>query len=1033
MTNRVKNCKSFLCFALLTLAPHYFAAGAPPVAAQGADAAAKALDLLNSGKLPEAEDAYAALIQQFPTSGVAPEALFRLGYIQYLQGEYNQAVGTLQRITSPPATAEVKTAADALIPQAMAADAGKLSQGDPGRKAAFGEAIKQFDAFIQKYPKSPQVESATYGRAMAAFQMQDYDAATTGLQSILQRYPNSDSTLSTEDLLALVQTAQAGDILRSHGDPAKAMDKYNQALRYLANIIQRNTDVTLANSAQFQIGEVLFDRGNAEKDPARKNDLMHAIEAYRAVQSPAMLVPTQEARVATVLARVRQAAVGNNASVLEQVQKVQDRENARLQALKRAPDQTLNAQLRIASSYFLLQKYDEARVLLHYLQAFAEDADQKKQIQYYLVLSYASQGVMDKAEEAYKTFISAYRGDPLGENLPLVMGTAFLSGSNGNPQKAATYLDQERELYPQSPLVADALNQQAAAMSAQHHYDEAISKYQSFLGTNPLPAQAAEAMRGIAMIYQQTGKMADAVKQYQKVADTYPGTTTAEQCAFYAAALETTVDAKQALTTLQAFVAKFPSGQFTGQAMMMIAQVQASRGDSAAAIQGYKAVAAKYPKSDFAPQAYFQQAAILAKEDQTDAMVSVLQDFLKAYPDNKDIFYAYDTIGQTQSSKGKVADAIATYTEMVDQHADNPMAPLALYRVAELWRRTADSLGRYGALTDAQRPTWEKDVKSSISAGENLLTKFPDSDQVGVALKTLLTDHEMLLAAKQETADDIDKYFHGLAAKFGSNESAKSRIIFALATFTFQKDPVMGLAQMGVAYNPAYVFAPGDLDVYGSALIGQGKADDGYKVYAKIAKDYPIPAGVQPAQAPPAIQEAQATALFGMATALEKQGKSAEAGKMFAQLKATYPWSPKVVEATFGIAKSLVQQHKPDDASKLLVAIVGSRSAPTTLRAHAFLLIGQIQEDKGNIPAAIDSYLKTAAYYGSVADAAAEGLWRGGQALEKQAATLTEQSTPKKSEQIAKAVSAYRDIGTKYPDSPFYQQAQDRLKALGGP
>jgi outer membrane protein assembly factor BamD (BamD/ComL family) len=95
------------------------------------------------------------------------------------------------------------------------------------------------------------------------------------------------------------------------------------------------------------------------------------------------------------------------------------------------------------------------------------------------------------------------------------------------------------------------------------------------------------------------------------------------------------------------------------------------------------------------------------------------------------------------------------------------------------------------------------------------------------------------------------------------------------------------------------------------------------------------------------------------------------------------------------------------------------------------LLIGQIQEGKGNIAAAIDSYLKTATFYGGVADAAAEALWRGGQMLEVQAAALTEASTPKKSEQIAKAVSSYKDLVTKYPDSSFVGQAEDRLKALG--
>jgi TolA-binding protein len=412
-------------------------------------------------------------------------------------------------------------------------------------------------------------------------------------------------------------------------------------------------------------------------------------------------------------------------------------------------------------------------------------------------------------------------------------------------------------------------------------------------------------------------------------------------------------------------------------------------------------------------------------------MATVLQEFLKAYPDNKDIFYAYDTIGQTQAGKGKIADAIATYTDMAENHPDHPMAPFALYRETELLHRSAESMGRYQGLKPDAQAAWEKAVRGSIAAGEDLVRKYPASPQVGVALKMIRNDHELLLAAGKESADDIEAYFHGLAQKFGDNESAKDRIIFTLASFTFKKDQVMGLAQMGVAYNPAYVYAPEDLDVYGAALLAQGKPEESYKVYEKIGRDYPVPPGSQPAQAPPAIQEAQATSLFGMGTALDKEGKSADAGRMFAQLKAVYPWSPKLLEATFGIARSQMQQGKLDDALKLLVPIVSSRSAPTSLRATSFLLIGQIQEAKGNIDAAIDSYLKTAAYYSSVADAAAEGLWRGGQMLEKQAAGLTEQSAPKKSDQMAKAVNAYKEIGEKYPDSPFFQKSLDRLKALG--
>ena len=104
-----------------------------------------------------------------------------------------------------------------------------------------------------------------------------------------------------------------------------------------------------------------------------------------------------------------------------------------------------------------------------------------------------------------------------------------------------------------------------------------------------------------------------------------------------------------------------------------------------------------------------------------------------------------------------------------------------------------------------------------------------------------------------------------------------------------------------------------------------------------------------------------------MAHALEKQGKTAEAGNLYAQLKATYPWSPKVIEANFGIAQSLFQQKKYDDALKLLVAMVGARTAAAHLHAAAFLLLGQIYEEKGKIADAIDSYLKIATFYAGCA------------------------------------------------------------------
>ncbi|HEX4084768.1 MAG TPA: tetratricopeptide repeat protein [Chthoniobacteraceae bacterium] len=1028
MRHRVKHWKIASCGAICAAAFNLSASGQAPIGAASDQAAMQALDLLNSGKLDQAAAAYQSLIQRFPNSGDVPEAWFRLADIDYMQGQYDDAISTLGHINQQAASVEIKSAADELKPEILAAKASKMAPGDPGRKEAYEQAIQGYDDYIKKYPHNSDIETANYGRAVAAYQSEDYAAAEQSLRDNLKRFPNSESSLDTQDLLAVVLTAEAAKTLRAHGDKAQAMKEFNEAITLLANIILRHSDVALANDAQFQIGEVLFNRGNAQEGAARDKDLANAIDAYHAVLPKEQMVQAQQDRINLLLERLRQAVLRGDRATAQALQRLQDRENTKLQALKDAPDQTLNAQLRIAACYFLLQRYDESRVLLHYIQGFATDAFQKKQIAYYLVLTYASQGIMDSAESAYALFQSAYKGDPIGENLPLMMGTGFLKANQ--PDKATKYLDEEATLYPNSPLVNEALGQEASALIGLKRYDQALDTYNKYLKTNPSAPLAAHAEMGIAQVYQSTNRIPEAIKQYQKVADTYPGTQDAEDSSFYAAGLETSIDPKKAISDLQAFIKKFPDSQFADRSMMMVAQMQAATGDIPGAVATYKEIPEKYPKSEFAPQSYFQRAIILSKENKTDEMVALMKEFTTKFPDDKNIYYAYDTIAQSQVTKGNIPDAIATYTGMVDTHPKDPMAPSALYHVAELWRKQADSLGQYQGISEAQRTEWKKDIDNSIAAVEKLLNDYSDSGQVGVALKTLLADQQMYLAAGLKTPEVIDSYFHSLAGKFASNPSARSRILFTAAIFIYEKDPQKAITDMNQAYKPDLVYAPADLDIYGAALIDQGKTRQAYDIYAKIAHDYPIPAGQQPSQASPAIQEAQATATFGMAQALAKEGKTADAAKLFAQLKANYPWSPKVVEASYGIAKSDFEDKKYDDAMKLLVPIIASRNAPATLRAHALLLDGDVWAAKGNLDAAIDSYLKTSAFYGGVSDAAAEADWKGGQALEKQAAMLNEQSTPKRSEQIAKAVAAYQEIVDKFSNSKYLQQAQDRLNAL---
>ena len=64
----------------------------------------------------------------------------------------------------------------------------------------------------------------------------------------------------------------------------------------LADIIHRQSDVALSNSAQFQIGEILFNRANFEDPDKRAQVAGHAIDAYRAVQPKDAVMQAEQAR-----------------------------------------------------------------------------------------------------------------------------------------------------------------------------------------------------------------------------------------------------------------------------------------------------------------------------------------------------------------------------------------------------------------------------------------------------------------------------------------------------------------------------------------------------------------------------------------------------------------------------------------------------------------------------------------------------------------------------------------------------------------
>ena len=1009
--------------------------------AQEGSGAQQAFDAANSvylaGDYPAAVEAYEKLLADYPTSPVVPNAQVQLAFSYYLTGENTKSLEMLKKFRDGPTpSAELAELTALLEPQVLSGLAASLRPDDAARKTNYEEAVKKFAEFVQQYPQSAEIEAANYGSAIASFQIGDFAAAKTALETNLRRFPNSGSILESQNLLALIFATEGSRMLAGEGaDPEAAFALYAKSAELLREIITKKTDLALVNSAQFQLGEILLSEAAFAPEDRKPALLDEARAAFRGVLPKDEIVALQQKKIDGIPALRAAAIRSGNQRERDRINRQAERDFRKLAELQGRPDQTVSALQKIAETYFQQGTYDESRVVLTHVAPLLADDDDKKRNLYYVTMTYALQNAAEPATSRYDAFQRDHKGDPIAANLPVALGNLYLTHPDPtvrDPERAARYFKEAAEIYPESPLLGLTVVNEATARAQQGDFDGALKTYRDFLGTNPPAEVAAVAQLGIGNVLKEQGQWDAAIAAYRELTEKFPQAAQMEEAEFWiAVGTQQKGDHEASLPLLDAFVEKYPATALTPSAMYSAAAAHLALGRNEEAVTTMAAIAETFPQSQPAPFTYFQRAQLAGAAGEADEVVRLMNEFAAKYPEDEKIYFAFDSIGQTETSRGNIDAAIAAYSAFVEKYATDPKASEALLKTADLHRAAAERLGRYGALTPEEQEQWKTSLAASVAAGEKMAANYPDSADLSLGLRSLLAAKNLEQSAGLIDAAGIEKYFEDLAA--AAPDGAKSKILFARASFISGSDPARALEEMGKAYDPSLVYAPSDLDLYGLALLDNGKADEAKAVFEKIAADYPNPAGQEPTAAPPAIQEAQAIALFGLGRVAQEQGDVSGAGALFEKLKSVYPWSPKVLEANYGIAASLREQGKTDEAVALLTQIIRAPNASAQLRANAMLLGGYIQKDKGERDAAIDYFIKISAFYEGVPEAASTGLWEGGQLLELQVTELQASDPEKAKRQRAQTIRAYKELAEKFPDSEFAPRAQERLNALGAP
>ena len=963
--------------------------------------------LSSQGKYGEAAAAFENVVKTYPTSVLAPMANLGAAINYFFNKEYDKAVAAAEKnLSSRTATPEILERCAVLIPQIISTKASDLPPTQTAeRKKAFQDAVAKYDEFIAKYPASQEVETALYGKGRSLAQIEDYDAAADALKQALDKFPQSPTILDSKYLRGLVLMQSGAKTTPEGTADDKAKAALAESEKTFREIIAARNDLALMNSSFMQLGNVLsLKASQAPADSEEQQKLNEqALEQFREVRPKEIVQQVQDQRVKYYDAQA-QASV-RDLPKFQQWKRIAEKAREKLNEINGTPDQSVEAKLKAGQIFLVMKKYDEARVLLKFAENFVaeEDKDQKKLLSYFEAVTYAAQHVPEQSVAAYEKFKGAYAGDPVAENLPLLVGAVFLDTDPkiNNLDTAIKYFDEQIATYPKSKYSAQALMSKASALISQKRYDEALKSLEETLKTQKDKDLLMQAEFALATVQREMNKNEEAVKTFKSVRDKYTGSEQAEQSAFWVGQITGAMgDAKTSLTELSDFITKFPKSQLMANALYFKARAQAQTNDRSGSLTTYKELIDGYKDSEPAQPAYFEMASMLQHEadekaaaatgekpkpDYT-AVYDLMKEFISKYPTSERLFSAYDFSAQLAIKAEKQEEAIKFYDEYVAKHSDKPEVARAHLQLATIWKTKAEKLGPFLALSKADQDTWKEGMQIAVKNCEDGIVKQPESDMVSQLLETLLKIEVTRMQVGLKKADELKGYIQGLADKF-QGKSTRSKILFGLANFLADNDrekKTDWFKIMADSFDQNLIYSPADMDRYSGALIDQKKYPEATAILDKLGKDYPVPPNVEPARATRSVGDAQAIVMAGRARILQAEGKAAEGQKILEQLKTTFPWSGKVMEANYGIGAGLFEQGKYEEAIEVLGNVAKSNTGSPKLRAQSMMLVAKALEKLGKFEEAINNYIKIATFFEAERDLAAEGLWRGSQLIEKQ-------------------------------------------------
>ncbi len=173
-----------------------------------------------------------AVLKARPKHESIAECMFLIGYAYFMEEKYTDAASWLRRLNTEYPEHERREEAAYWLSMALLFS------------KAYEPALKEFGLFLDQFPQSPFAEDATFRHAVCRYGLSNFKVAEKELEAFVRAFPQTK--LMGEAWMML------GDISGFHGELAKAVTRYREALLHDLNI-------ELYNYCTFRSTEMLCD------------------------------------------------------------------------------------------------------------------------------------------------------------------------------------------------------------------------------------------------------------------------------------------------------------------------------------------------------------------------------------------------------------------------------------------------------------------------------------------------------------------------------------------------------------------------------------------------------------------------------------------------------------------------------------------------------------------------------------------------------------------------------------------------------